>query len=147
MDDYADILTAEVGEITRQEGRVDTKAAQLSTVAGTLCTLTVATMTFGRALNGWVIGSLFLGALLWAAVVVILLRKVIRPNLVKSFGHFTSGNQLEELKQLTLQGYQESKVLVLGQIVVTRYRAVRIAANLLMMGFVPLLLSALFTIV
>ncbi|MGH3904420.1 MAG: hypothetical protein ACRDTE_09555, partial [Pseudonocardiaceae bacterium] len=79
--DFAQVLAAEVVEVTRQEGRVDAKAGQLATLAGTLSTLAAATTTGLAALapqvSGWLLLAgvpLLVAAGLWAGSVVVLLR-------------------------------------------------------------------------
>lgn len=146
-EDYPELLAAEVTEVTRQEGRVDTKAAQVATLAGTLSTLAAAAGTglgaLAPGMSVWVlapVGLLLVAAGLWATAVAVLLRRVVRPRLaVVVPGSFACGERMDTLHGLSLTAYRESVVSGLGGLVLARYQAVRLAVDLLLAGFVPLL--------
>lgn len=149
--DFAAVLGAEAAEVTRQEARVDTKAGQLATLAGTLATLAAAAVTGLAALapraSGWLLLAgtpLLVAAGLWAGSVVVLLRRIIRPRLAGPHrGSLLSGDQVAELRGLSLVEYRAALVTRLGSLALARYRAVTVAADLLVAGFVPLLVAAL----
>lgn len=85
-------------------------------------------------------------ALVWAGAVVVLLRRIIRPQLGgATWGSFLSPDQVNQLRGMSLVEYRESLVAVLGALVLRRYRAVRVAVDLLVAGFVPLLLAGVAT--
>ena len=46
------------------------------------------------------------------------------------------------MRELSLMEHREAQVLRLGAMVLARYRAVRVASDLLLAGFVPLLFAA-----
>lgn len=149
--DFAEVLAAEAVEVARQECRVDVKAGQLATLAGTLSTLAAATATGLAAVapqvSGWLLLAgcpLLVAAGLWAGSVVVLLRRIIRPRLGPVVPHsFACGERMDTLRGLSLAAYRESVVSGLGGLVLARYRAVQRAADLLVAGFVPLLVAAL----
>lgn len=145
------MLAAEVAEVTRQESRVDAKAAQVATLAGTLSTLAAAAGTglgaVAPRVSGWVLVAavlLLAAAGLWAAAVAVLLRRVVRPRLAPVIRHsFACAERMDTLRALSLTAYRESVVSGLGGLVLARYRAVRLAVDLLLAGFVPLLAAVL----
>ena len=149
LQDYSEVIAAEASEVTRQETRVDTKAVQLVTLAGALCTLAAASATGLSALaprgSGWLllgVVPLLAAAGLWASAVVVLLRRVIRPRLAPVVpGSFACTDRLAALRSMSLTEYHESRATGLGGIVLARYRAVQRAADLLLAGFVPLILA------
>lgn len=150
-EDFAQVLIAEAAEVARQEARVDAKAGQLATLAGTLSTLAAAATTglatIAPQVSGWLLlagAPLLVAAGLWAGAVVVLLRRIIRPRLAGTVpGSFARPDRMAELRGLSLVEYRESFVARLGGLVLARYRAVRVATDLLVAGFVPLLLAAL----
>ncbi|MGH8572482.1 MAG: hypothetical protein ACREX8_07900 [Gammaproteobacteria bacterium] len=149
--DLAEVLAAEAAEVARQECRVDVKAGQLATLAGTLSTVAAAAGTgvvaVAPRVSGWLWLAgvpLLVAAVLWAGAVVVLLRRIIRPRLAGVVpGSFVRPGRLAELRGLSLTEYRESFIAGLGGLVLARYRAVRVASDLLVAGFVPLLVAGL----
>jgi hypothetical protein len=148
--EFAEVLGEAATEVTRQESRVDAKAAQLATMAGSLSTLAAGAVTGLAALAPRLSGRLVLAgapllvaAGLWAAALVVLLRRIIRPHLPGPVhrGSFMSADQAGELREIPLIEYRQNLVNRLGALVLARYRAVRLATDLLVAGFVPLLLA------
>ncbi|MGH3978052.1 MAG: hypothetical protein ACRDRZ_03460, partial [Pseudonocardiaceae bacterium] len=124
--------------------RVDTKAGQLATLAGTLATLAAAAVTGLAALAPRASGWLLLAGTPLLVAVVVLLRRIIRPRLAGPHrGSLLSGDQVAELRGLSLVEYRAALVTRLGSLALARYRAVTVAADLLVAGFVPLLVAAL----
>lgn len=151
-DQYHAVISAALIEVTRQETRVDIKAGQLMTLAGTLSTLAVAAASaIGAAMpHGllWCAAPLLLAAVLWAVVVVVLLRGIIRPHLAGRWrGTFAHPDHARHLRGMSLIEYQETLVTKLGGLVARRYRAARLAADLLVAGFVPLLATGVTAVV
>ncbi|KAA2247019.1 hypothetical protein F0L68_40455 [Solihabitans fulvus] len=142
--DLAEVLAAEAAEISRQEGRADTKAIQVGALAGTLAT--VAAAAIGVVLShavGWpalaITGLLAAAAASWIAAVAVLLRRVIRPQLgAATRGTFVSGRQTDELDGMTLISYHRARIDRQGPLVLARYQHLRRAVDLLLYGFVPL---------
>ncbi|MGH3828066.1 MAG: hypothetical protein ACRDQX_12990 [Pseudonocardiaceae bacterium] len=140
------VLSEALAEVTRQETRVDAKAAQLLTLAGTLATLTMATTAViaHRAPGVAVVAPLVAAAGLWVAAVFVLLHRVVRPRLPSGVrGSFLSPSHVEDLRAVSLAEYRAARATELGGIVLARYRAVRLAADLLLAGFAPLLLTGI----
>lgn len=149
-----DVLGAAAAEVIRQEARVDVKAGQVATLAGTLSTLAVgaaaAVGALGARVPGWwavvVTAPLVAAGVLWAAAVVVLLRRTIRPHLGgPARGSFVSPDHLEGLRGMSLADYRQALVARLDGLVLRRYHAVRRAVDLLVAGFVPLLASGIAT--
>ncbi|MGH3867239.1 MAG: hypothetical protein ACRDQ4_14070 [Pseudonocardiaceae bacterium] len=145
---FGEVLEAAALEVTRQEARVDMKAGQLASLAGTLATLSVGAVGAVGALAprvGWLVWAavaLLLSAGFWAGSVVVLLRRIIRPRLEGAHrGSFLEPDHVERLRVMSVICYREALVARLGGLVLARYRAVRLAADLLAAGFVPLLLA------
>lgn len=140
--DFGDVLREALCEVTRQETRVDAKAAQLLTLAGTLATITTAgTVVIAHHAPGFaVVAPMVTAAGLWVAAVVVVLHRIVRPRL-RNGGSFTS-HQVEDLRGVSLVEYRVILINQVSGIVARRYRAVRLAADLLLAGFAPLLLMA-----
>lgn len=141
-----EVLSLALAEVVRQESRVDVKAGQVASFAGTFATLAfgVATLlgAFSTRSNGFLVGPLLLAGLLWLSSVAVLMLRIIRPRLGPSVrGTFAHADHIEHLRAMTPDSYREELTSGLGTLVLKRYRAIRLAVDLLVLGFVPLILA------
>lgn len=150
-----EVLRCSAAEITRQEARVDVKANQLAMLSGTLATLAAGSAaTIGALLppapEWWALITvpLVIAAGLWSAALVTLLRRIVRPHLQgPRRGSFIDPDHIKTLRGMSLDEYNEALVTRLSILVLRRYKAVALAVDLLIAGFVPLLIAALATVV
>jgi hypothetical protein len=150
-DDYSLVLDEASSELARQESRIDVKSGHLATLAGTLSVTTLGTLSVIISLNRDVslsmilsISMLFIASLLWASSVILLIFKIVRPQLqYRGPGAFVNDSYIDELRTMSLLEYREYLVGRLSGLVLRRYCSVRLASNLLICGFVPLIFSGL----
>lgn len=147
--EFQEVLGAAETEVARQEGRVDVKAGQLLTLTSTMTAVVTAAITvFARHAPILIVAPLAVAVTLWVSAVFVLLHRVVRPRLNKnSVCSFLSSSHIDDLLATTLTEYLRLRVDVLGKIVLARYRALQIAADLFFSGFAFLLVTIAVVIV
>lgn len=148
------VVAAAAAEVTRQEGRCDAKADSLSQFSGALASIMAIVAAGAGAiavlfshLGLWAllpVGLLATAAASWAGALLILCYKVIRPVLSgPSDTAFVHTDHLQRLDNISLEQFHRDLVLRLRPLVVTRFRFLARAVDLIVAGFGALFAGAI----
>jgi hypothetical protein len=147
------VVAAAAAEVARQEGRCDAKADSLSQFSGALASIMAIVAAGAGAiavlvthLGLWALLPILLlagAAALWGSALLVLIYKVIRPDLSgPSDTAFVHPDHVHRLSGISLEAFYLDLVLRLRPLVVTRFRHLARAVDLIVAGFVALFAGA-----
>ncbi|MFC0436127.1 hypothetical protein [Kutzneria buriramensis] len=149
------VVAAAAGEISRQESRCDDKADSLAQFSGALASIMAIVAAGAGAiavlfthLGPWALLPILLlagAAGLWGSALLVLIYKVIRPDITPAAGSNTSfvhDDHLDRLDSVDLTRFHLDQVVRLRPLVVARFRALARSVDLIVLGFVALFAGA-----
>jgi hypothetical protein len=133
-----ELLTEELAAIRGELLRIDNKSGTLLTLAAAGFALVAS----GGPERGVVAGALLAAGLLAAGVAMLQLLFVVRPRLETAWSRRLAGDPSDEAAP-GLRIWQRRELTMLSRIVLAKYRALRVAASLLMCALVLMVAAQL----